>query len=99
MFVKKNDVKQSPQDSLGIESLLSESRRLLAEYKVRGLSINMPNAGVSPKIKEIFENLSEAIRINQDEVQYNIMKFQLANKALDTGLWDMDVVAGDPANP
>ena len=99
MFNKKNKIKQPEPQQLGIEALLSESRRILKESKTKELSINIPNNDISPEIKEIFENLSEAIKNNQKNVDYNIMKFQLANKALDTGLWDMDVEAGDPANP
>ena len=99
MFWNKNNNKQSTHESRGIEALLSESRRLLAECKSKDLSINAPSAGISSEVKEIFENLSNAIQINQDNVRYDIMKYQLANKALETGLWDMDVVAGDPANP
>ena len=99
MFFKKNDIKQVTSEGLGIEALLLESRRLLAECKSKNLSIKVPTSGISSEIKEIFENLSNAVQINQDNVQYDIMKYQLANKALETGLWDMDVVAGDPANP
>ena len=95
----KPKIKPSTLQYIGIEALLSESRRLLANCKSGDMSIKTPTVEIQPEIREIFENLSNAIQVNQDNTQYNIMKFQLANKALDTGLWDMDVVAGDPANP
>ncbi|MDR2542960.1 MAG: methyl-accepting chemotaxis protein [Treponema sp.] len=99
MFSKKDNIKQSANKSFGIGALLSESRRLLAECESADFSVKAPTAEISPEIKEIFENFSKAIKINQDNMRYDIMKFQLANKALHTGLWDMNVVAGDPANP
>jgi len=85
----------------GIEALLWESRRLLEKSGATGLSIVEPKAsvGFSPEIREIFENLSGAIKKYQDKVSYDIMKYQLANKALRTALWDMEVIAGDPVNP
>ena len=97
MFFNKN-MKKSYQDE-GIQALLSESKRLLEDSQSKELSIVKPNVELSPEINEIFNNLSEAIKNYQKRTEYDIMKFQLANKALKTGLWDMDVVGGDPVNP
>jgi len=83
----------------GIKVLLNESRRMLEESKTKDLSIHEPSGKLPEEIMEIFENLSGAIQNYQNRIQYDIMKFQLANKALKTGLWDMDVVGGDPVNP
>jgi len=94
-----NKAKQQSAQVSGIEALLSESRRLLEKGNVGNLSLVKPNAGLSPDVKEIFENLSKAILSYQDSVNYDIMKYQLANKALRTALWDMEVIAGDPVNP
>jgi len=94
-----NKEKQKSAQSSSIETLLTESRRLLEKSKSRDLSIVKPDAGLSPEVREIFENLSMAILNYKDGVNYNIMKYQLANKALRTALWDMEVIAGDPVNP
>jgi PAS domain-containing protein len=84
----------------GIKAMLTESRRLLEESKTKDLSnIVQPPGGLSQDLKEIFENLSGAFQNYQTRVQYNTMKYQLANNALRTGLWDMDVIDGDPVNP
>ena len=83
----------------GIGALLTTSRRLLEDSKSKGLSIVKPGTELSPEVNEIFENLSAAIANHQESVNYAIMKYQLANKALRTALWDMEVVAGDPVNP
>jgi len=99
MFFNKKDRKNQSLQESGINALLWESRRMLEESKTKILCINKPNVEQTPEIKEIFENFSAAIQNYEDRVEYNIMKFQLANKALKTGLWDMDVVGGDPVNP
>ena len=96
---KKNNTKEISLDRLGIEVLLSESRRLLEESQSKDISVKTPGDEAPPETKEIFENLAQAIINNQDSMRYDILKYQLANKALETGLWDMDVIAGDPANP
>ena len=36
---------------------------------------------------------------DSDMLQYEIMKYKLANDALNVALWDMNVVEGDPINP
>ena len=97
-FNSKNNEKQALQDS-SIQSLILESKRMLDESSSDDLSINTPDVQLSPEIKEIFANLSGAIQNYQGRIRYDIMKYQLANKALHTGLWDMDIVGGDPVNP
>ena len=99
MFWKKNYTDRSSSQYRGIEILLTESRRLLEESSLPEFSITPQTNGVSPEIKEIFENLSGLIQNYQEKKQYEIMKYKLANKALNTGLWDMEVIDGDPVNP
>ncbi|MDR3019820.1 MAG: methyl-accepting chemotaxis protein [Treponema sp.] len=100
---RKNKKLTNQNENLGLEILLSESKRLLAESDSRHMSIIMPtpskSKNIEPEIIKILENLSKAIQNNQENLRYDIMKYQLGNKALNTGMWDMDVVAGDPANP
>ena len=79
--------------------LLSESRRLLKESETNDLRVMIPDDCAAPEIKEIFDNLSKAIQNQQHRLLYDIMKYKLANHALQIGLWDMDVVDGDPINP
>jgi len=95
----KTALKQSALQQQGIEDLLAESRRVLEDSKSKDISFRLPVSEVLPEIEEIFKNLSEAFNNYRDRVQYDVMKYQLANKALQTGLWDMDVVDGDPVNP
>ena len=99
MILNKNYKKQQALKESSIASLVAESKRMAEASKSNPLSIVKPNAEMSPEINEIFNNLSEAIKNYQDRINYDIMKYQLANKALHTGLWDMDIVGGDPVNP
>jgi HPt (histidine-containing phosphotransfer) domain-containing protein len=43
--------------------------------------------------------LNKAIRNYQAVTEYDLMKYKLANDALNIALWDMDVVTMDPASP
>jgi PAS domain S-box-containing protein len=49
---------------------------------------------VAGALKDIDEEKSAQARL-----QDAITRFELINKATDVGLWDMEVVAGDPVNP
>ena len=83
----------------GINALLLESRRMLEESRSRDPEVARPEGGLSPEVAEIFANLESAMGNYRANVDYNIMKYRLANKALHTALWDMEVIAGDPVNP
>jgi len=105
----------SENKQLGIEILLEKSRHLLEKSKTRDITVNVPIVDISPEfkeifknlgkaiespeIKEVFENLGNAVENNFENFRYDTIKYQLVNKALRTGLWDMEVVAGDTANP
>jgi len=97
MIWNKTNKESAQAPSIG--ALLATSRRLLEDSKSKGLSIVKPSIELSPEIREILENFSGAISNYQESVSYTIMKYQLANKALRTALWDMEVIAGDPVNP
>jgi PAS domain S-box-containing protein len=97
MFGKDGKKKPGPTpQQAAIELLLSESRRMLKRSVTQDLADLTPITGVSPEIKEIFENMSTAILNQQNVLRYEIMKFKLANKALQAGLWDVEIIDGDP---
>ncbi|GHU47735.1 hypothetical protein FACS1894200_03580 [Spirochaetia bacterium] len=98
MFFGKKITTQPDLYQDGFQTLLSESKRLLEESTSKDLSVNIP-FNAAPEVKKIAENLSEAIKNYQERMSYNLMKYQLANNALHTGLWDMEVIGGDPVNP
>ena len=97
-MVRRKTKRELPRDA-GIEALVFASRRMLERSKSNELVVVQPTEELSPEIAEVFGNLAGAIQNYCGKVEYDIMKYQLANKALHTGLWDMEVVAGDPVNP
>ena len=99
MLRKNHKLPSSDLYQSGIEALVMETRHLLEESTAKDLCVTVPGPGFPPEISEIFGNLSGAINNYRNRVHYDIMKYRLANRALNTGLWDMDVVDGDPVNP
>jgi PAS domain S-box-containing protein len=98
MFGKDGKGKPWASQQAAIDLLLTESRRLLKRSEAQDLADLTPITGVSPEIKEIFENMLTAIHNQQNVLRYEIMKFKLANKALNAGLWDVEILDGDPLN-
>jgi PAS domain S-box-containing protein len=99
MDEKHDGMSLSKSQSRAIEELVSESRRLLKDGESKDLSVLARDTDVMPEIKDVIENLSKAIQEQQLRAQYEIMKYKLAERALHTGVWDMDVIDGDPVNP
>jgi PAS domain S-box-containing protein len=99
MVEKEGKNGSSSLHDLGVELLLTGSRRMLNEGVPIDLSALAQLAGVSPALSEIAENLSSAIQSQQNKAQFEIMKYKLANQAFHVGLWEMDVIGGDPKHP
>ena len=91
--------RKSGQSDSGLGALLAESRRLLEESLAGEPEVRRPLGELGPEVAEVFDNLAATFKNYRGAVEYNIMKYRLANKALHTALWDMEVIAGDPVNP
>jgi len=83
---KKNDFSQPQRSSIDI--LLEESKRLLKESETEKLRMGRVPFDASPKVLEIFENLSKTFQNYNATNDFNVMKHSLANKALKIGLYD-----------
>jgi PAS domain S-box-containing protein len=82
-----------------INSLLEESRKFIKQ-----LSVNDPDASFVPVEdsqihKEIAQNINTALDLVRKSSQDILIRYELVTKAIKVGLWDMNVVAGDPVNP
>lgn len=55
----------------------------------------------SGKSMRIAGSLTDITRSREDEARLNVAltRFELASEMLNDGIWDLDVVAGDPVNP
>ncbi|MCL1988994.1 MAG: PAS domain-containing protein [Firmicutes bacterium] len=100
MFGKKTTVDTNvnqPQRS-SIDLLLEESKRLLQESETGKLHMGRVPNDASPKMLEIFENLSTAFDNCNKLADFNIMKQSLANQSLKIGLYDT-ALPKDGTNP
>ena len=97
--MNKDMNRNNSKNSAGMESLLEESRRLLAESGSKDLSISKLPANISPDIEEIYENLTSAFENNHQRTHFELAKLNLVLEASKIGLWEMQVVKGDPVNP
>ena len=60
---------------------------------------NLDGRGLSHYERAIVRLLNAIINNNNEATEYDIMKYKLANDALGSALWDMDVISTDPVNP
>ena len=67
----------------------------------KGLSLGAADYITKPFFPAIVNlRLKNQIKILEQSItKYDLMKYQLANSALNIALWDMNVVSGDPINP
>lgn len=81
-------------------ALLSESSQLVERIEKGDFSARIDTAAFSSsQTIEAVAQINEALQKMQ-EVQEDIhMRMNLVTKAIQVGLWDMTVVAGDPVNP
>ncbi|NHN31511.1 methyl-accepting chemotaxis protein [Paenibacillus agricola] len=79
--------------------LLGKSRELLHRFEMNDFSASFHSAGASAEEKEIVENVNAALAIIRNYSKDMEVRLDLVTKAIQVGLWDMNVVAGDPVNP
>jgi len=83
-----------------LQSLVEESRRFLAATADGDLTAAIASPfHASPAVHEIIDNINTALRIIQQAAYNNQLRLDLITKAVQAGVWDMTVVAGDPTNP
>lgn len=95
IFTNKTSANQSH-----INALLEASRNLLKDMNMndRSASFNLSGAD-SAEAKEIAANINAALEALRKAVQDAEVRLNLVTKAIRFGLWEMQVVAGDPVNP
>ena len=93
MFLKRSEVSKSNRiDSH--EQLLSYSRRLL-ENAQNGQFWSGSDADVQGN-NEILENIRQAVQLMQSQAEVAQMRLTMLNQALHAGIWESEIVAGDP---
>ncbi|KPN14131.1 histidine kinase [Bacillus australimaris] len=90
--------KRSGDSSAG--TLLSESSQLVEKIEKGDLSARLDTAAFSSsQTIEAVAQINEALQKMQESNENIQMRMDLVTKAIQVGLWDMVVIAGDPVNP
>ncbi|AJS59605.1 methyl-accepting chemotaxis protein [Paenibacillus sp. IHBB 10380] len=92
MFLKK--AQANP-----LTSILKESRKLLKVVEENNFSGLLHVTEGSLEAKEIAENVNAVLELIRKSAQNTTVRLDLVTKAIQIGLWDMNVIAGDPVNP
>ena len=80
--------------------LVKESQNLKKKIETNDFSTPIQLASVnSPEAQEIVQNVNVALEAMVKFAQNTELRLQLVTKAIQVGLWDMTIEAGDPINP
>ncbi|WP_342416324.1 PAS domain-containing protein [Paenibacillus sp. FSL R10-2782] len=92
MFLKKNE-------AYSLTPLVEESRKLSQKIQQKDYSAAMQLPSASSEVQEIANNVNQALESIKNDARHTDIRLKLVTKAIEVGLWDMEVVAGDPVNP
>lgn len=96
MFLKKA---QSSSTLLLSNPLLQASRELVEMIHKNDYSAQLQPQDASIEVSEITENVNTALRAIRSYANSFEIRLELVTEAVQVGLWDMNVIAGDPVNP
>ncbi len=82
-----------------VTSLLEASRELRKQAEQGLKDVQLESVHASEEAREIAENLNAALRLSALQTADAELRLNLVSKAIEVGLWDMTVIAGDPVNP
>jgi len=79
--------------------LLSQLKQLVVAIETGDCSADFDDGLLPSEEQEVVRSLCEAIKNRQAATEYDIIKYKLANDALNIALWDVDSPSGDPFDP
>lgn len=79
--------------------LMSESQNLVHMVNEDYNALLQLSSQASAEEKEIADNVNHALSTVAESAKDAELRLELVTKAINVGLWDMTVVAGDPVNP
>ena len=80
-------------------NLLEELENLKKQSKEGKFGVELSTENLSVNETEVAYAINGIMKNYEESVEYDLMKYQLANKAMGVSLWDMNVINGDPVNP
>lgn len=83
-----------------LQALLSDSRRLTKAIQTgEGHPRLTAMPDTSDEHKELVTHLNQSMELLQQQAEDSALRLKLVSSAIQVGLWDMSVIAGDPVNP
>lgn len=76
-----------------------ETSRMLEQMQNGDLTVRCNTEGANPDEVTIMGNINKMIDLMQGSFDTIVTRFDIVNKTTKVGLWDMEVIAGDPVNP
>ena len=81
------------------KKFLAKLQEIVDDSKTGNYDISFESEELSTKDAEVMRLICDAINNYREFEEYSLMKYKLTSDALGVGLWDMDIVDGDPVNP
>lgn len=72
---------------------------MLEQMQNGDLTVRCNTEGANPDEVAIMGNINKMIDLMQGSFDTIVTRFDIVNKTTKVGLWDMEVIAGDPVNP
>jgi len=85
--------------SIQLDGLRIETKNMLGQMQSGNFEIRGDDQNIHHDSAEVIKDINMMIELMKDSMEYIITRFELVNKTTNVGLWDMDVIAGDPVNP
>ncbi len=87
--------------NIPLQSLLEDSRRLAQAIEAGDSHPRLAAASdvSSELLGDLITSLNQSLELLQHQAEDAELRLKLVTSAIQVGLWDMDVIAGDPVNP
>ena len=96
MFRKTQNLKIN---SSSLDNLLEASQKFATFTDLKNTTFELSTQEKDPKAQEIAKNIITTLDTLNEDMKNKEIRTNLITKAIQAGLWDMTVVAGDPVNP
>lgn len=92
-------LKSPKSNSILLDNLLEASQKFAASTELKNTVFELSAQEKDPKVQEIAKNINKTLDALNEDMKNKEIRINLITKAIQVGLWDMTVIAGDPINP
>ncbi|MDQ7097108.1 PAS domain-containing protein [Desulfosporosinus sp. PR] len=93
----ESKAKNNPQNQR--DFLLNETAAMLEQMQNGNFAVRGNTDNDHPDTVMIMNNINQMLDLIQKSSDFIVTRFELVYKTTGVGLWDMEVIAGDPVNP